>query len=94
MRCTTVSLFSRAFESLVVSCLDKLEVDLLVATGVGGGVRVGNTGSDSPSNVAALASCRRDELSGPRQRGGRLIGRSEVRGIREEDWEKRFPTLG
>ena len=78
---------SRAFESFVVSCLDKLGVNPLVVTGVGGGVRVWNTGSDSPSNVAVLASCRRDELSGPRLRGGRLIGRSEVRGIREEDLE-------
>lgn len=79
---------------MALSCLDRLGVDLLVFTGVGGGVRVWNTGSDSPSNVAALARCRKDELPGPKLRGGRLIGRSEVRGIREEDVEKRFPTLG
>lgn len=86
-RWTTVSLFNRAFESLVVSCLDRLEFDRVVVTGVGGGVRVLNKGSDSPSKVAALVSWRSDEVSGTRVRGSGLIGAAEVRLQCEEDLE-------
>jgi hypothetical protein len=55
-RCTTVSLFSRALESLEVSCHERLGVDQLVAIGVGGGVRALGIGSDSPSKTAAFVS--------------------------------------
>ena len=86
-RCTTVSLFNRAFESLVVSCLDRLGVDQLMVLGVGGGVRVPNTGSDSPSKAGASASWDNDVVSGSRVRVGRLIGASGIRGHCREEFE-------
>lgn len=82
-----MSSFNRAFESLAVSCLDRLGLDQLVVLGVAGGVRVPNTGSDSPSKAGASARWSNDVVSGSRVRAGRIIGASDIRGHCKEEFE-------
>jgi hypothetical protein len=48
--------------TLVVSCRDKLGVDLLICRPRGRGSRAFMIGSDSPSNRAALVNWSREEL--------------------------------
>lgn len=77
-----VALWNRVFEILEESCRDKPGVDLVVCRPLGRGSRGARIGSDSPSNRAALVSCRRDDPRLWRVSSGMRAGRLRILELR------------